>query len=176
MTTQVIDNFLSDKNLLDSFFQKYINEGRIHFAFRNQGEPTDLPHSFCSSRDSSDFCLPLIYDVYKKILQINDNNKYEIYRWHINIHPTGFDGTIHYDNEGNVPTYLYCCTPDWKPEWGGEFIVYDENREAKTATSFKEDRLIIFNGSLPHRAVAPIRLSSLLRVTIAYQCKECLIK
>ena len=68
------------------------------------------------------------------------------------------------------------CTPDWKPEWGGEFIVYDENREAKTATSFKEDRLIIFNGSLPHRAVAPIRLSSLLRVTIAHQCKECSIK
>jgi hypothetical protein len=169
---QVIDNFLSDKNLLEYFFEKYISDGEIKYSFRNIGTLGESPHSFCTSRDMRDFHLPLIYDLYKKILTINDNSKYYIHRWRVNIHPTGFDGTIHWDyNDHNGPTYLYCCTPDWKPEWGGEFIVYDRNKEAKTATTFKEDRLIIFDGSLPHRAVAPTRLSSLLRVTLAFQCE-----
>ena len=57
MTTQVIDNFLSDKNLLDSFFQNILMKVE-YILHLNQGEPTDLPHSFCSSRDSSDFVYP----------------------------------------------------------------------------------------------------------------------
>ena len=98
-----------------------------------------------------------------------DSQKIRIYRWFINIHPTGYDGTMHEDNNDNLPTYLYCLAPFWDPEWGGEFITYDDNKEATNVCSFKPDRLIIFNGSLKHRGVAPTRLSSLLRVTLAFQ-------
>jgi hypothetical protein len=169
---KIIDNFLSDKKLLENFFDKYITDGEIKFSFTNRASPEEpTPHSFCTSRDTTDFNLPLIYELYKKILTINDNSKFHISRWRINIHPTGFDGVIHTDGIHQVPTYLYCCTPNWQPNWGGEFIVFDKNKEARAATSFKEDRLIIFDGSMPHRAVGPTRLSSLLRVTLAYQCE-----
>lgn len=171
---KIIDNFIGDQQLIDSFYQQYILLGKIIFSFTNRGmDENTNPHSFTSDLDEENFCLPLIYDLHKKI---NDNfinkEKEKIKRWHINIHPTGYDGTIHVDNEQHLPTYLYCCTSGWRPEWGGEFILYDENHEAKEVVSFKKDRLIIFDGFYPHRAVAPTRLSSLLRTTIAFQLKK----
>lgn len=174
MIFKVLDNFIGNKELISSFFNKYILFGDIRYSFTNVGKTEDNqpPHSFTSSLPADDFSVPLISDVYKKLSLIDD----QIFRWHINIHPSLYDGVIHEDydyiEENRKPTYLYCVTPGWIPEWGGEFIVYDNNKEANNVVSFKEDRLIMFDGSLPHRAVGPTRLSSLLRVTIAFQSNK----
>ena len=164
----VIDDFISDKNLLDSFFEKYIMEGRLQFTFTNKGHATEKqPHSFTSSLDRENFNIPLIYELYNKCNKLLPYSNTRIKRWHANIYPSGFDGTIHVDKTYSTPTYLYCVSP-WKNDWGGEFIVYDEKKEAKAVASYKQDRLIIFDGKYPHRATAPTRLSSLLRATIAF--------
>ena len=82
---------------------------------------------------------------------------------------TGYDGDLHRDNViDGLPTYLYFVTPDWGPRFGGEFIIYDNNNLAEEVV-FVPDRLVIFNGSRPHRGLAPTRLSSLLRITMAFQ-------
>ena len=165
----IVDNFISDKNLLRGFFNKYILEGRLQLSFLNTGgSEENQAHSFASSLDCYDFMLPLIYDVYKKCNDLLPNSNTRIYRWHANVYPSGFDGTIHTDADYSTPTYLYCVSP-WQPEWGGEFIVYDENKEAKAVASYKQDRLIIFDGKYPHKATAPTRFSSVLRATIAFQ-------
>lgn len=168
MIFKVLDDFIGNKELINNFFQKYIVLGEIKFSFTNRGTHKEQsPHSFTSSLPGEDFNLPLINELYKKLILIDD----KIFRWNINIAPSLFDGTIHEDyiEKLQQPTYLYCSTPGWVPEWGGEFIIYDRKREAKKAVSYKEDRLIIFDGSLPHRAVGPTRLSTLLRTTIAFQ-------
>tara|TARA_R100000081_G_C4671781_1_gene92936 strand:- start:7 stop:531 length:525 start_codon:yes stop_codon:yes gene_type:complete len=165
----VIDNFINDQYLLDHFFRKYILQGHLQLAFTNVGNDLETsPHSFSSSMNDEDFLVPLVYDLYKKCNKLIPNPNMRIYRWHANVYPSGFDGTIHIDADYSTPTYLYCVSP-WEPELGGEFIIYDENKEAKAVTSYKQDRLIIFDGKYPHRAVAPVRQSSVLRATIAFQ-------
>jgi hypothetical protein len=166
-----IDNFLNNPNLIKEFWYKYIDKGAIQMCLQNKAKAeTEIADSFTSLLPSEDFFLPLIYDLKTKIEQNHiDRQKIYVRRWHINISPTGFDGTMHEDNYFDCPTFLYCLAPFWDPEWGGEFILYDQNKEAIDVCSFKTDRMIIFNGSVTHRGVAPTRLSSLLRVTIAFQ-------
>lgn len=166
-----IDNFINNTDLINGFWDKYIDKGEIKMCLKNKAHERQLAaDSFTTLLTNTNFFLPLIYDLKVKIDQNHiDTQKIRIYRWFINIHPTGYDGTMHEDNYDNLPTFLYCLAPHWDPEWGGEFIIYDENKEATNVCSFKPDRLIIFNGSLKHRGVAPTRLSSLLRVTIAFQ-------
>jgi len=165
----IIDNFIDDKYLLNEFFTKYILDGNLKLSFVNKGsEEEKFSHSFTSSMNERDFSIPLIYDVYKKCKKLLPTANSHIYRWHANIYPSGFDGTIHVDSYYSTPTYLYCVSP-WEADWGGEFIVYDEKKEAKAVASYKQDRLIVFDGKYPHRATAPTRLSSLLRVTISFQ-------
>lgn len=169
-----IDNFLNDKNLLQAFFNEFILDGKIHLSYTNRAHTTDqVPHGFGTSLDTYKFDLPVISHLYKKISLFLSNSGKDLYirNWHLNVHPSGYDGTIHTDYVGeNLPTFLYCVTPGWLPEWGGEFIGYNEKFEAVSVNSFKEDRLIIFDGGLPHRSVAPTRLSTLLRATLAFQC------
>lgn len=171
--TTVIDNFLNDKDSLQNFFNNIIN-GNMKLSFTNFGEDQYHIDSFSSKEDETNFFLPHIYDLYKKIKVIHEENFSHtnsfIHRWHLNVHPTGYDGAIHTDCEvDGLPTYLYFATPDWEPRFGGEFIIYDNNYLAQEVVSFVADRLVIFNGVRPHRGLAPTRLSSLLRVSIAFQ-------
>lgn len=173
---QVIDNFLSDKEHLEYFFNFYIEKGNISLSFNNQAYAEGPVHSFSSSKDETKFDeIFIISKLNNKI--ISDFPNYRPTKWHLNVYPSGFDGHIHIDNlrenfnQDFVPTFLYCATPNWHPDWGGEFIIYDENNEAVDVASFREDRLIIFNSFMRHRAVGPTRLSNLLRTTIAFQVR-----
>lgn len=175
MQTLVIDKFINDKEYLNNFFYNILN-GNFKLSFTNFGNDESIIDSFTSREDETNFFLPYISELYKKIKTIHDENFQNtnsyVYRWHLNVHPTGYDGVIHTDSQADgLPTYLYFVTPNWSPDFGGEFIIYNENKEAKEVISFVEDRLVIFNGYKPHRGVAPTRLSSLLRITIAFQTK-----
>jgi hypothetical protein len=171
--TTVIDNFLNDPHSLNNFFNS-IMYGQMKLSFTNFGEDQNHIDSFTSLEDGSNFFVPHIYDLYKKIKVIHeenfkDTNSY-ITKWHLNVHPTGYDGAIHTDSKiEGLPTYLYFASPHWQPSYGGEFIIYDSNNLAKEAISFVEDRLVIFNGASPHRGLAPTRLSTLLRVSVAFK-------
>ncbi len=173
--TIVVDNFLNDKALLQDFFNNIIL-GDMKLSFTNFGNDSSRIDSFSSAKDETNFFLPCIYDLYKKVSEIHEQrfkhtNSY-IHRWHLNVHPTGYDGDIHTDSAiDGLPTYLYFATPDWQPRYGGEFIIYDNNHLAQEVVSFVADRMVIFNGTKPHRGLAPTRLSSLLRVSIAFQTK-----
>lgn len=169
--TQVIDNFLNDKELLNSFYSNEILKGKIHLAFHNAGYAGDIPHSFTSSKNEEDFNeIYIIQKLHNKITDYFSLQK-PLHRWHLNVYPSGYDGSIHvdYNKDSNLPTFLYLATPSWEKRWGGEFILYDTKLEANQVVSCVEDRLIVFDGSLPHRAVGPTRLTSLLRTTIAFQ-------
>jgi Rps23 Pro-64 3,4-dihydroxylase Tpa1-like proline 4-hydroxylase len=171
--TTIIDNFLNDKQLLQDFFDS-IQNGKMKLSFTNYGIDQNHIDSFTSAEDETNFFIPCVYDIYKKVSEIHEQNfkhtNSRIYRWHLNVHPTGYDGDIHTDSHVNgLPTYLYFAVPHWEPRFGGEFIVYDDNNLAEEVVSFVPDRLVIFNGHKPHRGVGPTRLSTLLRISLAFQ-------
>jgi len=170
--TRIIDNFISDKNILEHFYFNFITNGKIELSFTNKGYKNESPHSFTSSKESNNFDeIYLIHILYHQIK--NQFKEAIIKRWHLNVYPPGFEGTIHTDtNNEKLPTFLYCVTPNWQKNWGGEFIIYDEKYEAKEVVSFLENRLIIFDGSLPHRAVASSKNCPILRTTIAFHSYE----
>ena len=166
--TKVINNFVSDKNLLEHFYYNYIINGRIDLSFKNKGYEHENPHSFTSSKNSNNFDeIYLIHVLYHKIKK--NFTQSNVKRWHLNVYPPGFDGTIHTDSKSvELPTFLYCVTPNWQKEWGGEFIIYDHSFQALEVVSFNEDQLIVFDGSKPPRAVASTKNCPILRTTLAF--------
>jgi hypothetical protein len=175
LNTFIIDNFINDVHFSKEFYE-YIQKGELKTSFNNIASPGKPIDGFTSSLSQKNFHIPFIYDLYKKVNELHEQHfqgaNSQVARWHLNLHPTGYDGHHHtdYDTE-DLPTYLYMSTVNWNPQWGGEFLVYDENSEIKEAYSYRTDRLIVFNGRFLHRGVAALRVSNLLRTTVAFQCK-----
>jgi hypothetical protein len=72
----------------------------------------------------------------------------------------GQEGTIHIDSESSLNlSFLYYNNKTWKPEWGGQlhFYVGEKGKEKKVASvDFVPNRLLVFDGRIPHQADAPI--------------------
>jgi len=63
---------------------------------------------------------------------------------------------------------LYYVNPEWKPEWSGETFFYDDKgQEVIYCSKFVPNRMIIFNGLIPHRFNAPSRQAPKFRFTIS---------
>jgi SM-20-related protein len=46
---------------------------------------------------------------------------------------------------------IYYINPDWKPEWAGETLFYNDTlSEIILASIYKPNRCIVFDGSIPH--------------------------
>ena len=179
MYHRVIDNFV-DFNLLNDFQKNYVDTGLLNVAFTNNGDDSlNLgTHGFTSSLpeslpDTDKIYPPLINYLYEKINPIAKKHQLEIYRWHYNLAPSSFDGTVHKDYLDKPRlTFIFCSSPEWQLSWGGELLLYDLNYEAKTAISYVPNRLIIINGFYPHRGLGPYRLINKIRTTIAFQTKD----
>lgn len=97
----------------------------------------------------------------------------------------GLQGTVHEDcpfsNDQNI-SFLWYNTPYWEDKWGGSLCLYSE--EAKELSGFKNireeleqykicevpykpNRLLMFDGRIPHNANAPEYTS--------YQCRQSIV-
>lgn len=86
----------------------------------------------------------------------------------LNCQTQGLDGTCHYDsmeeNEWNV-SFLFYFNRFWNPNWGGDLRVYDKSvpggvgkqmdKHEIGRVEFKPNRLLLFDGRIPHGAEAP---------------------
>ena len=63
---------------------------------------------------------------------------------------------------------LYYANLEWKPEWSGETFFYDKSGKNLIYTSsYTPNRMILFNGEVPHRFNSPSRLAPKYRFTIS---------
>lgn len=69
----------------------------------------------------------------------------------------------------NHVTVLYYVNTDWRADWGGETIFYDDDEEAQLVVSPKAGRLVISRGAILHRGTVPTRACHEERYTIAYK-------
>lgn len=83
----------------------------------------------------------------------------------------GLQGTVHEDcaeeDDQNI-SFLYYNNLHWQQEWGGQLRIYDEKAKREVgfhdnllqhqihAIDYKPNRLLMFDGRIPHSADAPV--------------------
>jgi hypothetical protein len=68
----------------------------------------------------------------------------------------------------NQISLIYYINLDWKPEWAGETVIYNDDMSEIIYTSmYKPARLLIFDGEMPHSIRAQSHLAPHYRFTWA---------
>ena len=92
-------------------------------------------------------------------------------RAYVNCSVYGDGYYVHRDcaaHEAHV-TALYYANLEWKPDWGGETIYYNDDEDAELAITPRPGRLVIARGALLHRGNVPTRACHEERYTLAYK-------
>ena len=66
-------------------------------------------------------------------------------------------------------TALYYANLEWKPDWGGETIYYNDEEEPEIIVRPRPGRLVIARGAVLHRGNVPTRSCYEQRFTLAYK-------
>lgn len=66
-------------------------------------------------------------------------------------------------------TALYYANLEWRPDWGGETIYYNDQEEAELVVMPRPGRLVIARGAVLHRGNVPTRICYEERYTLAYK-------
>jgi len=76
-----------------------------------------------------------------------------------------------HDADARDLTALLYVNPEWKREWCGETLFFNEEGDAVHAVSPRPGRLAIFRSSIEHRAGAPSRICNRTRLTLAVKLR-----
>ena len=79
---------------------------------------------------------------------------------------------FHVDNDDetlNRKTLLYYLNSRWNRDWGGETLFANNNGECEIAVEYKPGRVVIFDGSIDHRASAVSMKSDEFRFVFVVQ-------
>jgi len=74
-------------------------------------------------------------------------------------------------DDANKLTALLYVNPEWKREWCGETLFFNEDGDAVHAVSPRPGRVAIFRSSIEHRAGAPSRICNRTRLTLAVKLR-----
>jgi hypothetical protein len=93
----------------------------------------------------------------------------------INVQTFGDEGDIHRDYDTKYyltsKSAILYVQNTWEIDWGGDFVVFDENKEIMKSVLIKPNRLVVFNGCLQH-AVRPMsRFSQEPRRALVFGCE-----
>jgi SM-20-related protein len=83
----------------------------------------------------------------------------------------GSDGTLHTDSvlKGTF-TSIYYPHSAWNPNWAGETVFFNEEKTDIICGVYpKPNRLLMFDGSIPHVARGVSRICPVLRVTLMFK-------
>jgi len=83
----------------------------------------------------------------------------------------GSDGTLHTDTKmPRTYTCLYYPHAEWHHDWGGETLFFNQTRDDIIDCVYpKPNRMVIFDGTIPHVARGVSRLCPVLRVTLMFK-------
>ncbi len=103
-----------------------------------------------------------------RIFQRHDVD-YSVYRAYTNCVSYGDHLYTHTDcmpGAGEL-TALWFISESWDPEWGGETLFFDDNKEALFVAAARPGRLVLFDGEILHCGKAPNRMCLTPRYTYA---------
>ena len=163
-------------NILDQQFLDYIN-----YTFRGMRwiPQSTLPNQvtpwFFSNETISDnieredyiFLFNIIVSIIRKEPEVKGKN-INLERGYVNLYPFGIGGDYHTDSAeapkaGVLQKTILFYPSDWKEEYGGA----TEFQESGEKVEYKKNRLLMFDGSKPHRSAVHHNPKS--RYTIAFK-------
>ncbi len=93
-----------------------------------------------------------------------------VIRQYANGHTYGLGGRPHVDDRRpGTFTFLYYPMPEWKDEWDGETLYFDDAGEIALAVKLRPNRGVFFDSRILHVGRPPSRACPALRVTVAYK-------
>lgn len=91
--------------------------------------------------------------------------KFRVSRVYANLYTYGSAGAMHEDDGLN--TLLYFVTPDWKPDYNGELLIYSKDgAEIERAITYKPGRFVVFDSRRPHQGREIDRFCTLPRIIL----------
>ena len=109
----------------------------------------------------------VLWDAVDRVILDVVGVRHKLDRVYSNAHTYGQDGQIHRD-DGNITAIYYPLPWDARHEGGTSF--YDEEiTECIAYSSYKQNRLVIFDAEIPHRAMPITRDCYALRTVIVFK-------
>jgi SM-20-related protein len=96
---------------------------------------------------------------------------HRLIRCYANGHTYGSDGTTHTDSKlPGTYTCVYYPHQNWHPDWGGDTVIFNQEKTDIIGCVYpRSNRMLIFDGSIPHVARGVSRTCPVLRVTLMFK-------
>jgi SM-20-related protein len=96
---------------------------------------------------------------------------HRLIRCYANGQTYGSDGTVHTDSKlPGTYTCVYYPHQIWHPDWGGETIFFNHDKTDIAACVYpRPNRMVVFDGTIPHVARGVSRTCPVLRVTLMFK-------
>ena len=105
---------------------------------------------------------------FKTIINKFNLNDRPIKQIRVNLSTFAEKNRIHSDWFGI--TLLYYANLEWQIDWGGHTLFLDEDlQEARYVCFYKPNRVVVFDGSIPHMIMTPSSLCPSLRYSFVIQ-------
>ena len=152
-------------------FQEYINNANFRIdGADNEAIPLEMQ---TYSKFTHDDCNAMEFyqtNAYKKL-----NDKYEFYNMNckqirVNLTTPAEKNRLHVDALTGGLTLMYYANKKWELDWGGHTLfMNDVMGDAEFTCICKPNRLIVFDGTIPHMIMTPSNLCPTYRTTFVIQ-------
>jgi len=170
-----VNNFLRDENTKPGWAFGWRSNGNKdpfsfwhrHFAgYRQAGSEINGTYD-CEAEVSA---IPLIHAVWRQLAD-GELKGHRLIRCYANGHTYGSDGFVHTDTaQTNTYTSIYYPHPEWNANWGGETVFFTPDRSDIIASIYpRSNRMLMFDGRIPHVARGVSRICPVLRVTLMFK-------
>jgi hypothetical protein len=161
---RVYDNVFSYEERNDLF--EFIRSSLYKTTGADDGQGYQI-FSVFSNLDLENFNIKNMGD-FKTIVDkfnLNDRSTKQI---RVNLSSPAEKNRIHSDRSGI--TLLYYANLEWQIDWGGHTLFLDEDlQEARYVCFYKPNRIVVFDGTIPHMIMTPSPLCPTLRYSFVIQ-------
>lgn len=178
-SVQIWDDYLDDNFILDldedsnNYSWRLDNvANRKSFPYKRKGSHLFWGSTFPSLEKSP----KTISSVYNFIIKELVQSSFNLESIALNGQSLGQNGTTHIDSYYNTGyrTLMVFINHKWQKEWGGEFqLLENNNNKAKIIKTIEyvPGRIIIFDGNIPHRGLAPT-VPYIVRKSLIFRLKK----
>jgi SM-20-related protein len=114
---------------------------------------------------------PLVHAMWRQLKSEPPLQRHRLIRCYANGHTFGSDGSLHTDT--GLPdtfTTIYYPHKHWWPNWGGETVFFNDTKDEIISAIYpRPNRLVMFDGRIPHLARGVTRQCPKLRVTLMFK-------